>query len=399
MRTRAKLALAFVLLLVAAVPAFAATTPTGKTADQIRAYYDSGAWNRAVKKQATKAKAYLDQAHPRQARRQETRARARHRRDQPRQLPVPQPKRRHPVQLRFPTPSASRPTTRPRSSRFGRCSGWAKDLKVKVFFITGRPEAIRGGTLQNLKAAGYRGRYELILQPAGVQRLVDGPLQERALASRSRSAASRSSPTSATSRATSRAGTRSAHTNCRTPSTSPSRASAALALGAPAGAARARAGAHRAGGVRALRPAGRGVGARRGRRATPRSSSPRSRTASTCGSLGWRAARSASAAPSRPRRTWSRCSGSRAAWSSTSPPPTATTRAHPMRPAELLALQGIYDTPAEARAALDGMGKLMAQAMVEKALARATARPPPPTPGQVPGQAHWRAATPGATSR
>ena len=41
---------------------------------------------------------------------------------------------------------------------------------------------------------------------------------------------------------------------------------------------------------------------------------------------------------------------------------------HPMRPAELLALQGVYDTPAEARAALDGMGKLMAQAIVEKAL-------------------------------
>jgi uncharacterized protein (DUF697 family) len=42
---------------------------------------------------------------------------------------------------------------------------------------------------------------------------------------------------------------------------------------------------------------------------------------------------------------------------------------HPMRPAELLALWGVYPTPAEARAALDGMGKLMAQAMVEKALA------------------------------
>jgi hypothetical protein len=42
---------------------------------------------------------------------------------------------------------------------------------------------------------------------------------------------------------------------------------------------------------------------------------------------------------------------------------------HPMRPAELLALQGVYETPAEARQALDGMGKLMAQAMVEKALA------------------------------
>jgi hypothetical protein len=42
---------------------------------------------------------------------------------------------------------------------------------------------------------------------------------------------------------------------------------------------------------------------------------------------------------------------------------------HPMRPAELLALQGVYETPEQARKALDGIGKLMAQAMVEKALA------------------------------
>jgi EcsC protein family len=41
----------------------------------------------------------------------------------------------------------------------------------------------------------------------------------------------------------------------------------------------------------------------------------------------------------------------------------------PMRPAELLSIQGVYETTAEARAALDGMGKLMAQAMIEKALA------------------------------
>ena len=41
---------------------------------------------------------------------------------------------------------------------------------------------------------------------------------------------------------------------------------------------------------------------------------------------------------------------------------------HPMRPAEYLALQGLYDTPAEARAALDGVGKRMAQAVVERAL-------------------------------
>jgi EcsC protein family len=42
---------------------------------------------------------------------------------------------------------------------------------------------------------------------------------------------------------------------------------------------------------------------------------------------------------------------------------------HPMRPAELLAIQGVYETPEEARRALDGIGKLMAHAMVEKALA------------------------------
>src|SRR5918995_663815 len=46
-------------LLVLAIPAFAATTPTGKSATEIRDFYDSGAWNRAVKKQADKAKAYL----------------------------------------------------------------------------------------------------------------------------------------------------------------------------------------------------------------------------------------------------------------------------------------------------------------------------------------------------
>ena len=41
---------------------------------------------------------------------------------------------------------------------------------------------------------------------------------------------------------------------------------------------------------------------------------------------------------------------------------------HPMRPAEYLALQGLYDTPSEARKALDGVGKRMAQAMAERAL-------------------------------
>jgi hypothetical protein len=40
---------------------------------------------------------------------------------------------------------------------------------------------------------------------------------------------------------------------------------------------------------------------------------------------------------------------------------------HPMRPAEYLALQGLYETPAQARQALDGVGKRLAFAMAERA--------------------------------
>jgi hypothetical protein len=43
---------------------------------------------------------------------------------------------------------------------------------------------------------------------------------------------------------------------------------------------------------------------------------------------------------------------------------------HPMRPAELLALQGVYQTPAEARKGLDGVGQSMAVAMVQTRLSR-----------------------------
>ncbi len=43
---------------------------------------------------------------------------------------------------------------------------------------------------------------------------------------------------------------------------------------------------------------------------------------------------------------------------------------HPMRPAELLALQGVYETPAAARQSLDGVGQSMAAAMVQAKLAK-----------------------------
>jgi predicted secreted acid phosphatase len=166
MRTRAKLALALVLLLALAVPAFAATTPTGKSAAEIRAFYSSGDWNRAVKKQATKAKAYLVK-----------RTHGRHAAKKPalvldidetslNNYPCLNQKGGIPYNAGIYAGCVvayDAPAIKPVRSLFR----LAKDLKVKVFFITGRPEAIGDGTIANLKAAGYQGKYGLVLQPSG----------------------------------------------------------------------------------------------------------------------------------------------------------------------------------------------------------------------------------------
>ncbi len=155
-----------VLLLLLLVPAAGATDPTGKTAAEIRAYYSSGDWNRAVTKQAKKAKRWLT------ARTGQRRA--------PRKpalvLDIDETSLNN-----YPCLDGNgglpydgglfaqcvvaydAPAIRPVRSLFKR----ARDLDVSIFFITGRPDAIRDGTLRNLRAAGFRGRYELILQPAG----------------------------------------------------------------------------------------------------------------------------------------------------------------------------------------------------------------------------------------
>jgi predicted secreted acid phosphatase len=165
MRTRALLALALVLLLVAGAPALAATTPTGKTAEQIRQYRDSGDWAKAVAKQAKKAKAWLKQ-----------RTEAKHAPKKPALVldidetsldnyPCFDKNGGLPydtvINIQCVT-AYDAPAIKPVLSLFKA----AKRLKVKVFFITGRPEAIRDGSLDNLKAAGFTGKYELILRPA-----------------------------------------------------------------------------------------------------------------------------------------------------------------------------------------------------------------------------------------
>jgi predicted secreted acid phosphatase len=152
-------------LVLAIVPVAAATEPTGRSAEQIREFYDSGAWNRAVVKQVKKAKAYL---------RKRTSARNAPRKpalvldiDETALDNYPCFVARGGIPYNGAVNAQcitayDAPAVKPVLSLFRR----ARDLGVRVFFITGRPEQIRDGSLDNLRAAGYTGRYGLLMRPA-----------------------------------------------------------------------------------------------------------------------------------------------------------------------------------------------------------------------------------------
>ena len=151
-------------LLALAVPALAATGPTGKSAAEIRAYYSSGDWNRAVKKQADKAKAYIAK-----------RTKGKRAAKKPalvldidetslNNYPCLNRKDGLPYQAGIYAGCViefKAPAIKPVLSVFK----FAQKRHVHVVFITGRPELIRDGTLDNLKAAGFKGKYDLVLQP------------------------------------------------------------------------------------------------------------------------------------------------------------------------------------------------------------------------------------------
>jgi predicted secreted acid phosphatase len=153
-----------IALLLALVPIAAATEPTGRSAEQINEFYDSGAWNRAIVKQVKKAKAYL---------KKRTSAR-----NAPRKpalvLDIDETALdNYPcfvarggipysgsVNAQCVT-AYDAPAIKPVRSLFKR----ARELKVAVFFVTGRPEPLRDGSLDNLRAAGYKGKIELFMRP------------------------------------------------------------------------------------------------------------------------------------------------------------------------------------------------------------------------------------------
>jgi predicted secreted acid phosphatase len=153
-------------LLAFAAPTFAATVPTSKSAAEIRDYYSSGDWSNAVAKQAKKAKAYLVK-----------RTHGKHKAKKPALvLDIDETSLNNYPCLNTTAnglpfdagvyagcvAKADAPAIKPVLSLFKK----AKSLKVKVFFITGRPEGFKDLTLKNLRAEGFTGKYELVLQPA-----------------------------------------------------------------------------------------------------------------------------------------------------------------------------------------------------------------------------------------
>jgi predicted secreted acid phosphatase len=151
--------------LLVAVPMAAATGPTSNTAQQIREYRESGDWNRAVVKQVKKAKAWLKQ-----------RTEGKRAPKKPALVldidetaldnyPCFDEKGGIPYDGAVNAGCVTAydaPAVKPVRSLFK----LAQKLKVAVFFITGRPEQIRAGSLDNLRAAGYTGKYELHMRPA-----------------------------------------------------------------------------------------------------------------------------------------------------------------------------------------------------------------------------------------
>src|SRR3954466_16042621 len=133
--------LVLIALLALAVPAFAATVPSGKSATEIRDYYNSGDWRQAVKKQADKAKAYLVK-----------RTHGKHKAKKPALvLDIDETSLDNypclnsnggipydPVKNILCVTAYDAPAVKPVLGLFKR----AKQLKVKVFFITARPEGI-----------------------------------------------------------------------------------------------------------------------------------------------------------------------------------------------------------------------------------------------------------------
>ena len=165
MLTSRRLALSATLLAIAvvapAVPAAADTQRTSTPGPEISAYYDSGQWSKDISAVVKKAKSNLKK-----------------------DLGADKPPKKPAIVLDIDeTALYNAPCLEPVDwalAGLATCAvegrgiaspvldfyKYARKQKVKVMFITGRPEAIADVTKQNLKSTGYTSYTKLVLKPA-----------------------------------------------------------------------------------------------------------------------------------------------------------------------------------------------------------------------------------------
>jgi len=162
-----RLAATFAALLVAAALGTAAAGAANGVlpAAGVISYKDSGRWDREIARQDARAKAYL--AHRVEGvRRPSKLALVLDIDDTSLSTYACQKPMFTGARLARCVLGAKLPAIRPTLAlyRFARAKG------VQVVFITGRPAVIRKLTVANLKAAGYTGRYTLVLKPDSYKR-------------------------------------------------------------------------------------------------------------------------------------------------------------------------------------------------------------------------------------
>ncbi len=159
-----RLAALLVLVLIAAVALAAGGARAAHgvlPADRVIAYKDSGAWDRAIARQAGRARSYVA-ARARRATRPSKLALVLDIDDTSLSTYACQKPDFSAARLAGCVVGAKLPAIRPTLAlyRFARAKG------VTVVFITGRPASIKALTVSNLRRAGYSGRDRLVLKPA-----------------------------------------------------------------------------------------------------------------------------------------------------------------------------------------------------------------------------------------
>ncbi len=147
--------------LAAAVPAAAAPPDYPASPASIRAYHDSGRWDRDIKSVTDRARRWVK--HSTGSARAPRRPAIVFDIDETSLDNYPCIERADFAATALATCVVAFDSPAIRHTR--RLFTLAHRLRLAIFFVTGRPEGLREGTLRDLRDSGYRGKYTLLMRP------------------------------------------------------------------------------------------------------------------------------------------------------------------------------------------------------------------------------------------